>query len=114
MLVKRWPLYVVTLLLIAISVRVLTLQFMRAHLHDPSWFQTGSYAKFDRQARDILDGRQRLFWIDDPTRTDLVQYPPAFPALVALIYKVSGNHSAYSVQLVLWFTDFVLSFLLIV
>jgi hypothetical protein len=83
------------LLLIAISVRVLTLQFMRAHLNDPAWFQTGSYAKFDRQARDILDGRQNLFWIDDATRTDLVQYPPAFPALLALIYKVSGDRSAY-------------------
>ena len=101
------------LLLITISVRVLTLQFMRAHLNDPAWFQVGSYAKFDRQARDILDGRQRLFWIDDPTRTDLVQYPPAFPALVALIYKVTGEHSAYSVQLVLWFADLILSFLLI-
>jgi 4-amino-4-deoxy-L-arabinose transferase-like glycosyltransferase len=96
-----------------ISVRVLTLQFMRAHLNDPSWFQAGSYAKFDRQARDILDGRQRLFWIDDPTRTDLAQYPPAFPALVALIYKVTGDRSAYSVQLVLWFVDLILSLLLI-
>ena len=102
-----------TLLLIAISVRVLTLQFMRAHLNDPGWFQVGSYAKFDRQARDILDGRQKLFWIDDATRTDLAQYPPAFPALVALIYKVTGAHSAYSVQLVIWFADLILSFLLI-
>ena len=110
---KRKLLYVVTLLLIAISVRVLTLQFMRAHLNDPAWFQVGSYAKFDRQARDILDGRQRLFWIDDPTRTDLAQYPPAFPALVALIYKVTGDRSAYSVQLVLWFVDLILSLLLI-
>ena len=101
------------LLLIAISVRVLTLQFMRAHLNDPAWFQSGSYAKFDRQARDILDGQQHLFWIDDATRTDLAQYPPAFPALVALIYKLSGDHSAYSVQLVLWFLDLVLSFVLI-
>jgi len=101
------------LLLIAISVRVLTLQFMRAHLNDPAWFQAGSYAKFDRQARDILDGRQRLFWIDDATRTDLAQYPPAFPALVALIYKISGDHSAYSVQLVQWFIDLFVSFFLI-
>jgi len=112
-LVKSRAVYVVTLLLVAISVRVLTLQFMRAHLHDPGWFQVGSYAKFDRQARDILDGRQKLFWIDDATRTDLAQYPPAFPALVALIYKVTGAHSAYSVQLVLWFADLLLSFLLI-
>src|SRR6185503_14257154 len=101
------------LLLVAIGVRVLTLHFMRAHLSDPGWFQTGSYAKFDHQARDILDGRQRLFWIDDPARTDLVQYPPAFPALVALIYKATGHHSAYSVQTVLWFLDLILSFVLI-
>ena len=102
-----------TLLLIAISVRVLTLQFMRAHLNDPAWFQTGSYAKFDRQARDILDGRQRLFWIDDPTRTDLAQYPPGFPALLAFIYKTTGEHSAYSSQLILWFADLLISFFLI-
>src|ERR1051325_6823370 len=100
-------------LVIAVSVRVLTLQFMRAHLNDPAWFQVGSYAKFDRQARDILDGRQPLLWIDDPTRTDLAQYPPAFPALVAFIYKVSGDRSAYSVQLVLWFLDLMLSLTLI-
>jgi 4-amino-4-deoxy-L-arabinose transferase-like glycosyltransferase len=109
---KQLPTFL-ALLLIAISVRVLTLQFMRAHLDDPAWFQTGSYAKFDRQARDILDGRQNLFWIDDATRTDLVQYPPAFPALVALIYKISGSTSAYSVQLAQWSIDFVLSFFLI-
>ena len=101
------------LLLVAISVRVLTLHFMRAHLHDPAWFQVGSYAIFDRQARDILDGRQRWFWIDDATRTDLAQYPPAFPALVALIYKLSGDRSAYTVQIVLWVADLILSFSLI-
>jgi len=94
-------------------VRVLTLQFMRAHLNDPAWFQVGSYAKFDRQARDILDGRQRLFWIDDPARTDLAQYPPAFPALVVLIYRVTGEASAHSSQIVLWFLDLLLSPLLI-
>ena len=101
------------LAIVAISVRVLTLQFMRAHLHDPAWFQTGSYAKFDRQALDILGGRQKLFWIDDATRTDLVQYPPAFPALLALIYKLTGHTSAYSAQLVLWAIDVLLSLLLI-
>src|SRR3954454_6397010 len=84
--------------LLTFCVRVLTLQFMRAHLNDPGWFQVGSYAKFDRQARDILAGNQRPFWIDDPTRTDLAQYPPAFPVAVALIYKLTGDRSAYSVQ----------------
>src|SRR6185503_202433 len=109
---KQLPV-LLTLLLIAISVRVLTLQFMRAHLNDPSWFQVGSYAKFDRQARDILDGRQKLFWIDDPTRTELAQYPPAFPALLALIYKITGARTAYSAQIVLWFADLLISFPLI-
>lgn len=111
--IRRQLLILFTLLLIGIGVRVLTLQFMRAHLNDPAWFQVGSYAKFDRQARDILDGRQRLFWIDDPARTDLAQYPPAFPALVALIYRVTGEASAYSTQIVLWLLDLLLSPLLI-
>lgn len=100
-------------LVLTFCVRALTMQFMRAHLHDPAWFQSGSYAKFDRQARDILDGKQRLFWIDDPTRTDLAQYPPAFPAAVALIYKLGGDRSAYAVQSVQWIADLVISFALI-
>lgn len=96
-----------------LSVRVLTLMFMRAHLDDPAWFQTGSYRKFDRQARDILDGRQPIFLIDDATRTDLAQYPPAFPAAVAAIYGVTGERSAYVVQLVQWAIDLVISLVLI-
>jgi 4-amino-4-deoxy-L-arabinose transferase-like glycosyltransferase len=97
-----------------VGVRVLTLMFMRAHLDDPGWFQTGSYAKFDRQARDILDGRQGIFFINDATRTDLAQYPPAFPALVAAIYGLTGERSAYVVQVVQWAADLVLSTVLIV
>lgn len=100
-------------LLLMFCIRVLTLQFMRAHLNDPGWFQVGSYAKFDRQARDILDGKQRLFWIDDPTRTDLAQYPPAFPAAVALIYKLGGDRSVYAVQRVQWIADLGLMFVLV-
>src|SRR5689334_13109430 len=99
--------------LLTFCVRFLTLQFMRANLNEPGWFQSGSYAKFDRQARAILDGSQRLFWIDDPTRTDLAQYPPAFPALVALVYKFSNTPSAYSVQIVLWTIDLFVSFVLL-
>ena len=100
-------------LLVALGVRVLTLQFMRAHLQDPGWFQIGTFGRFDGQARDILDGRQNIFWIDDPSRTDLAQYPPAFSALVALIYKLTGHHSVYAVQIVLWVLDLILSFVLI-
>ena len=99
--------------LLTFCVRFLTLQFMRAHLNEPGWFQVGSYAKFDRQAHDILDGRQRLFWIDDPARTDLAQYPPAFPAWVAVVYKFSSAPSAYSVQNVQWILDLVISFALV-
>jgi 4-amino-4-deoxy-L-arabinose transferase-like glycosyltransferase len=98
--------------LVAFSVRALTLQFMRAHLNDPSWFQSGSYEVFDRRARSMLDGSERLFWIDDPSRTDLVQYPPAFPWLVATIYWVTGEHSAYAVQNVQWVIDVFLTMLL--
>jgi len=101
------------LVLTVFSVRILTLQFMRMHLHDPSWFQIGSYAKFDRQARGILTGSQGLFWIHDPSRTDLAQYPPAFPWVVASIYKLSGNYSAETVQIVQWFFDVFISLILI-
>src|ERR1041384_674678 len=110
MLSRKRLLLLLAAFLLTFSVRFLTLQFMRAHLNEPGWFQVGSYAKFDRQARDILDGQQRLFWIDDPTRTDLAQYPPAFPAVVALIYKLGGERSAYAVQRVQWILDLFLSF----
>src|SRR5689334_929892 len=95
-------LLLLTAFLLAFCVRFLTLQFMRAHLNDAGWFQVGSYAKFDRQAHAILEGKQKLFWIDDPTRTDLAQYPPAFPVWVALIYKFSSAPSSYAVQTVQW------------
>jgi 4-amino-4-deoxy-L-arabinose transferase-like glycosyltransferase len=112
--IKKQVLPVLLLLATLLSVRVLTLTFMRAHLNDPAWFQTGSYNKFDRQARDILDGKQRVFFIDDPTRTDLVQYPPAFPTFVAAVYGISGERSPYVVQLVQWTIDLIVSIVLIV
>jgi 4-amino-4-deoxy-L-arabinose transferase-like glycosyltransferase len=99
--------------LLATSVRVLTFNFVRAHLNDPAWFQSGSYRVFDKRASDILDGTGRLFWIDDPTRTDLVQYPPAYPWLVAAIYRVTGQRSAYAVQSVQAVIDLMLSMILV-
>lgn len=97
---------------VAASVRVLTLQFMRARLNDPGWFQHGSYQVFDQRARAMLHGHERLFWIDDPSRTDLAQYPPAFPWWVAAIYHVTGDWSAYSVQRIQWILDLILTMLL--
>ena len=113
MLSRQRLLLLLLAFLLAFAVHFLTLQFMRAHLNEPGWFQVGSYAKFDRQARAILDGQQRLFWIDDPTRTDLAQYPPAFPICVALIYKLSSAPSAYAVQSVQWLVDLFVSFVLV-
>lgn len=87
---------------------------MRDHLGDPAWFQLGSYALFDRQAQDILDGKSSLFWIDDPSRTDLAQYPPGFSLWVAFIYQVSSVRSPVVVQQVTWVLDAILTPLLIV
>ena len=110
---RRLLLLLLSAFILTFCVRVLTFQFMRAHLHDPGWFQVGSYAKVDRQTHAILDGEQNLFWIDDPTRTDFAQYPPGFPAAVALIYRVSGDRSAYAVQKVQWIADLIISFVLV-
>lgn len=122
-MLERWPglgrvtrrgaIIFLLIFALALSVRSLTMQFMRAHLDDAAWFQYGSYTVFDQQARDVLDGRQRLFWIEDPTRTDLVQYPPAFPLWVAAIYGATGERSAYAVQRVQWILDTVLGMLLV-
>jgi len=99
--------------LLAGGVRLLTFNFVRAHLNDPAWFQSGSYRVFDKRASDILDGTGRLFWIDDPTRTDLIQYPPAYPWLVAVIYRLTGQRSANAVQSVQAVLDLMLSMILV-
>ena len=88
------------------------MQFMKAHLNDASWFQFGSYQMFETRAENILSGRERPFWIDDPSRTDLVQYPPAFPWWIALVYWATGEHSVYAVQRVQWVLDLLVSMFL--
>jgi len=99
--------------LLAFSVRFLTMEFMKTHLNDASWFQFASYEMFEKRAENILVGREHPFWIDDPARTDLVQYPPAFPWWIALIYRATGDHSVYAVQRVQWILDLLLSLFLI-
>ena len=93
------------ILLLAIIVRALTAQFLGERLVDAGWFQYGSYKIFDERAQSILDGRESFFWIDDSSRTDLIQYPPAFPLWVAFIYSLTGERSAYSVLRVHWILD---------
>jgi 4-amino-4-deoxy-L-arabinose transferase-like glycosyltransferase len=110
---RRRVLYFLLIFALAFAVRFFTFQFMRAHLNDAGWFQYGSYQVFDKRAGNILDGRESAFWIDDPTRTDLAQYPPAFPLWVAAIYKVTGERSMYAVQSVQWFLDCVMSLVLV-
>jgi len=88
------------IVLLALTVRVLTANFIRAHFNDPGWFQSGSFAVFDRQAQDVLDGRESFFWIPDSSRTDLIQYPPGGRLWMAFIYFITGERSAASVQ---WF-----------
>ena len=96
---RKRVLFFVAIFLLAAGIRLLTFNFQRAHLNDAAWFQYGSYGVFDKKANAILDGTGQ-FWIDDPTRTDLIQYPPAYPWMVAAIYRLTGERSAYSVQAV--------------
>jgi hypothetical protein len=101
------------MLLLSFAVRALTAQFMSAHLSDAGWFQMGTYAIFDKQARDILDGRAKAFWIEEGARTDAAVYPPGYTLWLALIYTVGGARSVGVVQRVQWVLDS-LSILLLV
>jgi hypothetical protein len=92
-------------LLLSFSVRALTAQFMGERLTDAGWFQSGTYAIFDSQAQDILEGRASPFWIDDPSRTEAAVYPPGYPLWLAFIYGVSGARSVYVTQNAQWVLD---------
>lgn len=89
------------------------MRFVRDHLHDPAWFQSGTYAQFDRQAQDILDGKASPFWIDNAANTEAAVYPPGYSLWLALIYRLTGERTAGIVQIVQWVLD-ALSVLLIV
>ena len=60
---RRRLLALLFILALALAVRGLTTRFVRDHLSDPSWFQSGSYSLFDRQAQKALDGH--LFYLLD-------------------------------------------------
>jgi hypothetical protein len=101
------------ILALSFTVRALTANFIRAHLNDAAWFQYGSYEVFDKQAQDILDRKQPLFWISDSSRTDKIVYPPGYPLWLAFVYRLSGSRSPVAVQYVQLVLD-TLSVLLIV
>jgi hypothetical protein len=110
---RRRAVFILCILLLSFAVRALTANFVRTHLTDPGWFQSGTYAVFDRQAQSILDGTASVFWIDDPSRTEAAVYPPGYPLWLALLYGLSGMRSAGAVQNVQWVLD-ALSVLLII
>ncbi len=92
-------------LIISLIVRAGTAHFLAERIDDGAWFQHGSYKIFDARAQGILDGTEPVFFLNDPTRTDLVQYPPGFPLLVAFIYQVTGERSALAVLSAIWWLD---------
>lgn len=109
---RRRALLIFGVLLLSFAVRGLTANFMRAHLADAEWFQWGTYAIFDRQAQNILDGTASVFWINDPSRTEAAVYPPGYPLWLAFIYGAGGVRTSAAVQNVQWVLD-ALSVLLI-
>ncbi len=102
---RRRLLAMLFILALAFAVRGLTMHFVRDHLTEPGWFQSGSYAVFDRQAQNILDGQSSIFWIDDPETTEAAVYPPGYPLWLALVYKITGERSAAATQKVQWILD---------
>ena len=101
------------IVLLALTVRIFTAHFIAAHFNDPAWFQSGSYSIFDRQAQALLDKKQELFWISDPTRTDLIQYPPGYPYWVAFIYRISGARTPQVIQRVQLILDSIFVLLIV-
>jgi 4-amino-4-deoxy-L-arabinose transferase-like glycosyltransferase len=88
------------------------MRFVRDHLSDPGWFQSGTYALCDRQAQNILDGKALLL-TNDSTRTEFAAYPPGYPLWLAFIYSLTGERTAEVVQIFQWVLD-ALSVLLII
>jgi len=103
----------VAIVFLGLLVRVLTAHFIATHFSDPGWFQSGSFAIFDKQAQNALDGKEAFFSIPDSSRTDLIQYPPGNKFWLGFIYKVTGERSVQSVQRVQLVVDS-LSVLLII
>ena len=93
-------LFFLVVLLLAGSVRLLTFNFLRNRLDDPAWFQRGTYAAFEERAVAVIDGKEPIFWVSDPSRTDVIFFPPGYPLMIAAIFRLTGQHSIYAVQAV--------------
>ena len=97
--------FLIPILALSFLVRGLTTYFINTHLADPGWFQSGTYALFDRHAQDILDNKASAFWIDDPAKSEAAIYPPGYSICLALIYSVTGSRSPATVQKVQFVID---------
>ncbi|HEV2883791.1 MAG TPA: glycosyltransferase family 39 protein [Pyrinomonadaceae bacterium] len=102
---RRRLIWLLAILVLSFAVRGLTMRFIHDRLRESAWFQSGSYALFDRQAQNVLDGKASVFWIDDTSKTEAAVYPPGYPMWLAFVYYLSGERSAHSVQRVQWLLD---------
>src|SRR5688500_18255700 len=91
-------LFLILIASFALVVRGLTAEFIYQHINDAAWFPYGTYAIFDQQAQNILDGKTGVFWIEDPAQTDKAIYPPGYSLWLSLIYFASGVRSIAVVQ----------------
>jgi hypothetical protein len=110
---RRRVLFFLVVLLLAGSVRLLTFNFLRNRLDDPAWFQRGTYAAFEERAVKVIDGKEPIFWVSDPSRTDVIFFPPGYPLMIAAIFRLTGQHSIYAVQAVQTVIDLLVSLVFI-
>lgn len=101
------------MLALAFTVRLLTAQFIDGGADDPSLRYRGIYQTFSEQAERILNNRDSLFSTADPDTSYAAIYPPGFPVWMALIFRLSHDHTARTIQFVQLTLD-ALSVLLIV
>jgi len=106
-------LFFLVVLLLAGSVRLLTFNFLRNRLDDPAWFQRGTYAAFEERAVAVLNGKEAIFWVNDPSRTDAIFFPPGYSLMIAAIFRVTGQRSVYAVQAVQTVIDLFVSLVFI-
>lgn len=111
--VRSRVIWIIAIVALSFVVRAGTAHFVGEHLDNAAWFQFGSYKVFDERAQGIIDGTEPVFFLNDPERTDLIQHPPAFPVVVALVYQIGGERTAHAVQRFQWPLDAAITPLLI-
>jgi 4-amino-4-deoxy-L-arabinose transferase-like glycosyltransferase len=88
------------MLALAFAVRLLTAQFIDGGADDPSLRYRGIYQTFSEQAERILDGQDSLFSTAAPDTRYAAIYPPGFPVWMALVFRLSHDRTARTLQFV--------------